>query len=318
MKTGLTGRLCRLAFVLACASVLSSCGISKAFLSNSPRYHAGVANPTGYAPEGTLEECVYRCSVEGPESRRMLVYLPKGYHDTDTRYPVLYLLHGARGYETSWVKKGTLLQLTDSLFREGLAEPCIVVTPNMNQYKDDSDFDDSRYKDMFESVFEVDGAVESSFVEDVVGYVDSHFRTLARKESRAIAGLSIGGLQSMYISANNPASFDYVGLFSPMCGIIRKAGPHSSFYRDRREKQSEQFSEGNSPLLYNIYVGKGDVVYPQVRMYTRYMDRMGFPYDVYYTRGDHDWPNWKAYYIDLLQRLWKKEPVELAPIVIRK
>lgn len=295
---------CRwLALTLACASLMTSCGIFR--FPNNPRYHAGVANPTGYEPEGTLEECVYSCSVEGPTSRRMLVYLPKGYHDTETRYPVLYLFHGARGYETSWIKRGDLLQITDSLFREGLAEPCIVVTPNMNQYRDDKDFDDSRFKDALESVLEVDGAVESSFMRDVVDYVDSHFRTAAGKETRAVAGFSMGGLQSMYISANNPESFDYVGLLSPVCYFIPKAGPHKVFFKDRKEKQIVQFSEENMPSGYYIYVGTKDVVYPQVKHYLKYMDKMEFPYDISISKGNHDWPYWKEYYTDLLQNLWR-------------
>lgn len=289
--------------IVACALAFSSCAVFR--IPGDPRYHAGVANPTGYEPEGTLEECVYSCSVKGPSSRRMLVYLPKGYHDTGKRYPVLYLFHGARGYETSWVKNGRMLEITDSLVREGLAEPCIVVMTNMNQYRDDKDYDGSRYKSMVESVLEIDGAVESSFMNDVVSYVDSHYNTIDSKEMRAVAGLSLGGLQSMNISANNPRSFAYVGLFSPVCGVIRKPGPYSSFYRARRKKQSVQFSEEEMPLGYYVYVGTKDVVYPQVKMYRKYLDRKGYPYEFTLTDGNHDWPYWKAYYIDMLQRIFR-------------
>ena len=83
---------------------MSSCGVVR--FRNAPSYHAGPAQKTGYAQEGIIEEVLYDCSVPGPTRRRMLVYLPKDYYENQRRYPVFYLLHGARGYETSWVKKG--------------------------------------------------------------------------------------------------------------------------------------------------------------------------------------------------------------------
>lgn len=280
---------------------LQSCGVMR--FPNHPRYHAGEASPTDYRPDGTLLECEYNCSVKGPAHRRMIVYLPDGYADSGMRYPVIYLLHGARGYETSWIRKGGVLQLADSLYRNGLARPCILVMPNMNQYNDDADCDGSRYKDIFESLFEIDGAVESAFMDDVVAYVDSAFRTLPYKEGRGIAGLSIGGLQSMYISANNPQSFGYVGLLSPMCGTLYKSSDYRWFYKDLLEKHKRQFAPGSEPAVYNIYIGRGDVVYPQVKLFNRYMDKHSFPHGYTATKGNHDWPYWRAYFVDFMKQI---------------
>ena len=179
--------------------LLSSCSVSR---------HAAVveypAIKEGYSHKGILEECFYECSVKGPHERRMLIYLPADYYDTEERYPVLYLLHGAQGNETSWIDKGDLLQNIDSLMAHGLMKRCIVVLPNTNQHNSDRDYGKSRIKGALEAFFENDGMVEYAFVSDVVGKVDDTYRTIPEKSARAIAGLSIGALQSIHITANHP------------------------------------------------------------------------------------------------------------------
>lgn len=233
----------------------------------------------------------------------MVVYLPDDYGTSDERYPVLYLLHGARGHEDSWIEKGHVLQLTDSLVRSGDARRCIIVMPNVNQYRNDRDRRVSRVKRLVETVLGISGSVESSFVDDVVGYVDSNFRTIRSVEARAIIGLSVGGLQTRYITANNPGVFGQVGLFSPMFLLALKPGPSSSFYRHYGRKLQEQFSE--VPLTYNYYVGKTDIVLrAHIAVLRKTMDRHAYPYDFILTGGGHTWDNWEQYYIDMLKGLF--------------
>lgn len=296
-------RFLRIIPALILSVLLSSCGVLK--LRNAAVYYAGEPVVAGYTPEGTVEQREYVCSVKGPSHRRMIVYLPAGYADSGQSYPVLYLIHGARGYETSWIRKGNMLQITDSLFRHSLARPCIVVMPNMNQYNDDKDFENSRYKDSFESIFEIDGTVESAFLNDVVKFVDANYRTLATKEGRAVAGLSVGGLQSMYLSANFPDTFGYVGMFSPMCSIVQKPGPDNDFFHHKKRKLKEQFAEGNEPLGYYLYIGKSDFFRPQVRMYRKYLDRMGYRYTFTLSEGGHQWFNWRQYYTSMLENIFR-------------
>lgn len=287
--------------VIVAALLAGSCGVVK--FRNSPVYYAGAPTVPGYMPKGTVQEVYYPCSVPGPTKRRMIVYLPEGYEDSDQSYPVLYLLHGARGYETSWIRKGRMLQITDSLFSAGLAVPCIVVMPNVNQYNDDKDFENSRYKDAFESIFEIDGTVESAFRRDVVDFVDSCYRTIPDKSHRAIAGLSIGALQSIYLSANFPDTFGYVGLFSPFVSIIQKPGKYNSFYFGIRDKLQAQFED--PPLGYYICLGRTDIFRPHISHFRRYMDHFGYEYEYHSTPGGHDWKNWKLYYTEMLQRIFR-------------
>lgn len=293
----------RLAAILILLLTVCSCGVVKH--RNAPYYHAGKPESNGYKPEGIVQECAYTASDSGPTMRRMIVYLPPEYCDSTKRYPVFYLLHGARGYETSWIKKGDVLRITDSLWRENLSEKFILVMPNVNQYNNDRDYDFSRYKDCFESIFEIDGSVEKVFVKDVVEYVDSCYRTIPKKECRAIAGLSVGGLQSLYISANNPDVFGYVGLYSPMCRTTLMVGPDNDFYYHRNKILDNQFTAGKSPLGYYIYIGKNDIFKPQVASFSRMLDKRGYEHVFIVSDGGHQWINWKAYYCDMIQRIFR-------------
>ena len=219
--------------MLFTAILVTSCATHR-FVTNS--MYPQLSTSVEYG--GILEEQVCKCSVDGPTERRMLVYLPKTYYGSDKSYPVLYLLHGARGNELSWIEKGDLLHNIDSLNAAGLMREMIVVLPNVNQYDDDRDFNKSRIKGAVESFFETDGAVEAAFVSDVVNAVDSLYRTLPDKEHRAIAGLSIGAMQAMHISANSPDMFGYVGLFSAMVHPVLRKSNYSAFYKDFNDKSS--------------------------------------------------------------------------------
>ncbi|MBO4498923.1 MAG: esterase family protein [Bacteroidaceae bacterium] len=254
-------------------------------------------------PLGTVEELRYHCSVPGPSERRLIVYLPHNYHDSDKRYPVTYMLHGARGHETSWITKGNIISITDSLTSRGLAEESIIVMPNMNQYKNDRDYDNSRMKTALESLLEIDGTVESSFVHDVVELVDSVYRTIPDKEHRAIGGLSVGALQTLFISASSPDIFGYVGLFSPMPRAITKHSAYSNFYKSRNSKIARQFE--NPPLLYLIMIGKADFFHPHVNNFSKFLNRHDFRHSYIKTSGGHDWYNWKNYYIKLIESVFK-------------
>lgn len=298
MKKRSMKRINKFVSVVGAAFVLASCGASRyAMNAQFPVVDSGIEY------EGILEECMHDCSVEGPRQRRMYVYLPKDYYDTEDRFPVLYLLHGARGNELSWIHKGNILHNIDSLTSSSLMKETIVVFPNVNQYNSERDFGKSRLKGAIESFFETDGTVEAAFVNDVVSTVDSLYRTVPDKEHRAIAGLSIGAMQSMYISANSPSSFGYIGLFSSMVHPVLRKSDHSSFYRHLKAKMREQFVA--PPELYYIMVGKTDIYYPRMMSFSRYLEKKGYPFEFYITEGGHQWYNWEKYSEIFMQSLWR-------------
>lgn len=287
-----------ISLILAVVFMTVSCSVSK--YAVNPQYPV-IDSSIRYT--GILEECMHDCSVEGPLQRRMYVYLPQDYHENNERYPVLYLLHGARGNELSWIHKGNILHNIDSLISSSKMKETIVVFPNVNQYKNERDFGKSRLKGAIESFFETDGIVEAAFMKDVVSVIDSQYRTVPDKEHRAIAGLSIGAMQSMYISANAPESFDYIGLFSSMVHPVLRKSEYSSFYKRLKRKMEVQFAD--PPELYYIMVGKTDFYYPRMMSFSRYLERNGYPYEILLTKGGHQWYNWEEFANIFMQKLWK-------------
>ena len=283
--------------------LLCSCGTFRHRGSES--YLPGPAIRDGYTPAGVVEEVQCPGSVPGPASRRMIVYLPSDYHHTQRRYPVLYLLHGARGYETSWIRKGQVYQSTDSLLREGLAEPCIVVMPNVNQYNDDRDYEGGRFKGAWESILEVDGTAEYAFVHDVVNLVDSLYRTIPDKGHRAVAGLSVGGYQSLFLVLNHPDVFGYVGIMSPYTWCLgRDRGYRKQFYGHLYEKMRAMY-ENDPPLGFYLYVGKCDIMRPSTARIHHRMRHKGYAHEYNTFPGGHAWPKgWMQEYKDMLKKLF--------------
>lgn len=257
----------------------------------------------GYIPDGTLEEVFYSSSAGGPSHRRMLVYLPPGYDDGADRYPVLYLLHGARGNELSWINEGRVLQNMDSLTRCGKMQKTIVVFPNMNRYKDEEDFGKSRKKNALESSFGTDGGVETMVVKEVVSVADSIFRTIPHKEARAVAGLSVGAYQAVQISATFPDAFGYVGVFSPVIRTYTVKGPFRHFYKGLYGKMKMQFAD--APKVYCIMSGRNDVFYPRIQRLIMHMEAEKYPFEFIPTSGGHTWTNWEDYSVLFMQKLWK-------------
>lgn len=286
-----------------------SCAIIKAFSADGAESRIPAAKlENSYHPAGKIIEVDYDCSTGGASRRRMLVYLPKSYftpENKDRRFPVLYLLHGARGNETSWYTEGTATVIADRLWEEGLAADCILVMPNMNQYSNDAQGEMSTFKKPFDALFGMDGAAVQGFVHDVVGTVDRTFRTKAEKKSRAIAGLSIGAMQSIYITANYPDVFDEIGLFSPLYKSYITHGQYSHVYDHLIEKQKIQFE--NAPSTYNIYIGTFDFFINHMYWFRQYLYVSGFQYKFIRTGGGHDWKNWKNYLTIFMQEIFPEE-----------
>lgn len=283
---------------LASVLLLQSCATGKYALN--PQYPQ--VNVKGN-PQGILEEVLYPSSEPGMVERRAYVYLPKDYYGSGERYPVFYLLHGARGNECSWIEKGNLLHNIDSLCATGAMLPTIVVLPNANQYNDADDYGKARLKSALEAFYEVDGTVESRFVKDVAAATDSLFRTIPDKEHRALAGMSIGAMQTIHISANFPDTFGYVGMFSPMVSSFIKAGPDSGFYKKLDNKLAVQFK--NPPILYAVMIGATDFFENSITEWDRELTRKGYPHEYYLAPGGHEWYNWEEFCNQFMQRLWK-------------
>ena len=250
-------------------------------------------------PHGTVAKRWY---TQGGMTRRLSIYTPAGYETSNKRYPVFYLLHGMGGDEEAWLTQGRTAQILDNLIAQGKAEPMIVVMTNGNVSQEAAPGETSAgfVPPSMNLPKTMEGSFESSFM-DVVKFIDANYRTIAKKQGRAIAGLSMGGFHSKFISLNNPDTFDYVGLFSAALGVT---DPNiSPIYMNEDAKLKTQFSK--KPALYWIGIGKTDFLIQANNAYRQKLDGLGYKYQYMETDGGHIWRNWRIYLTEFTPLLFK-------------
>jgi enterochelin esterase-like enzyme len=177
-------------------------------------------------PHGQVREVWYHSSVTDGW-RRAFVYTPPDY-DTNQkmRYPVLYLQHGGGEDETGWVKQGHVNFILDNLIAAKSAKPMIIVMANGYARRADYKAPEMTGRPMGgpEMMKAMQGMM-STFEDDVtkalIPYIDSTFRTIPDRDHRAMAGLSMGGMQTFQVTFNHLDLFSYIGGFSGAGGMIR-------------------------------------------------------------------------------------------------
>jgi enterochelin esterase-like enzyme len=153
-------------------------------------------------PHGTVRMDLYESTVTG-RTRNCFVYTPPGYESApDKKYPVLYLQHGGGENETGWVWQGKINYIMDNLLAEGKCEDMIIVMNNGYAFKDDGTSHPSL------------GSIDEVIVKDCIPFIDGKYRTKADRKHRAMAGLSMGAMQSNVTVMKNLAVFANVGIFS--------------------------------------------------------------------------------------------------------
>lgn len=288
--------------VVLLAAMLLTCSCAVGRYASGPQNDEIEAKVAGF--DGTMRIINYHSSEKQIAERRMLVYLPADYDsDTSRHYPVLYLLHGARGNEVTWIDSSTVIQGLDSLHRAGKAEDFLVVLPNMNRYYSERDYKNGHCLPALRAFWLIDGEVERHFMNDVVDFTDRNFRTIPEKSGRAIAGMSSGALQAIYLSADYPDSFDYVGLFSPYAYPTFAALGHMDVYGGLHRKLKRQFAD--PPKFYGLYIGDKDIFYPHIRNFDRRLTRWGIHHEFTVTPGGHQWYNWEAFALSFIEEIFK-------------
>ena len=232
---------------------------------------------------GTISHPWYDSEILGI-NRRLTVYTPYGYEkNTKTKYPVLYLLHGAGGDEEAWSSMGRTAQILDNLIAKGLAKPMIVVMPNGNPNQQaaqtfglpttEYDWRDPANRNLY----------VQSLVEEIVPFIEKNYRTVAKKSHRAIAGLSMGGGHTIAASGMYPNVFDYI------CPLSMGA--------NKSEELSAQL-QGIKKAGYKLYwlaCGNTDFLFEQANQLDEALTENGLEHTYYVSEGGHVWANWRLY-----------------------
>jgi enterochelin esterase-like enzyme len=236
-------------------------------------------------PHGKLEMIEYESKTVGTK-RKMQVYTPPGY-TRDNKYPVLYLLHGIGGDETEWRRFASPDVVLDNLIADGKAAPMIIVMPNGRAQKNDR-----AEGDVFAAAPSF-AKFERDLLDDVIPAIESGYSTYADQEHRALAGLSMGGGQSLNFGLKHVDTFAWVGGFSS----APNTKPPAELIADpAKVKQLKLLwlSCGNKDGLIRI---SQDV--------HAYLNENDVPHVWHVTSHGHDAPEWKQALYHFVQKLFK-------------
>ncbi|MBS1857396.1 MAG: esterase [Acidobacteria bacterium] len=259
-------------------------------------------------PHGTIHIVWYPSPTLKQDRRRMYVYTPPGYEASQTRYPVLYLLHGGGGDEDAWVTMGRANVILDNLIAAGKAKPMIVVMPNGNATQTVSQgyaYGPTPAPQAVQAPAPpplqaaagggrgavaprppqpYPGSYPESLVKDVIPFVEKNYRAIAEKDSRAIAGLSMGGGHTLMATNNNPGVFGYIGVFS--------SGPRS--VDEAYEKQLEAVKAGGVKF-YWTGAGTTDMAREGTMNLHSLLEKHGFKTSYKEIPGAHYWFLWRDF-----------------------
>lgn len=242
-------------------------------------------------PHGTLSYRYYTSSELG--TRPVVIYTPPGYEkDSKTNYPVLYLLHGTTDVEETWTKVGRANIILDNLIAQGKAKPMIIVMPYGRAYP--------LIKKSSGSLRNWDNLQEfkKDFLNNLLPFVEQNYRVKKNKDSRAIAGFSGGGGETLYLGLNNPDLFSWVCGFAP--GMLKE-----EFDRNNAVAFENPALINQRLKLFWIGVGKEDGLYPVISDYLKVLDEKKIKHETFICDGGHTWMNCKLYLSTIAQKLFK-------------
>jgi enterochelin esterase-like enzyme len=244
-------------------------------------------------PHGKIDTISYNSKTVGT-TRKALIYTPPGY-SAEKKYPVLYLLHGIGGDKLEWLNGGHPEVILDNLYAEKKVEPMIIVMPNGRAMKDDRATGNIFDREKVEAF----ATFEKDLLNDLIPFVEKNFPVIANRESRAIAGLSMGGGQSLNFGLGNLNTFAWVGGFS--------SAPNTK----RPEELVPDPAKAKEQLkLLWLSCGDKDGLITFSKRTHDYLKTNSVPHIYYIEHGYHDFKVWKNGLYMFSQLLFK--PVDVA------
>jgi len=258
-------------------------------------------------PHGTIHMDIVKSAATG-RYRNLWIYTPAGYEKTDKRYPVMHILHGGGENEVGWFWQGKLNYIADNLIAKGEAEEMIIVA---SAFAAPKELDDGSF---------VDDGFPEIMINEIIPFVDEHYRTIADRKHRAMSGLSAGGRMARNIAHNFPEAFGNFGQFSSGAGFAAKGVSTVpggiTFDKDGNPAPFDPPAFGDlfsTPEHYNsmfdvTFVGCGiddprhQYTEPQVKEFIE----KGYNVKYFSYPGYHEWDVWRFCARDFMKEIFKK------------
>ena len=252
-------------------------------------------------PHGAVAEVQYY-SKSLKRHRRMHVYTPPGYEKSSDSFPVFYLLHGAMDGDDSWSSVGRSGIILDNLIADGKAKSMVVVMPNGHT----GAFSFGGGGVPFDQQME---EFQNDFESEIRPYIEANYRVKTDQANRAIAGLSMGGSQTLNISFANLADYAYIGVYSS--GVFGIAGglagrePSDEWEQSHKEiLDNAKLREGLKLIWFST--GKEDFLIETSRKTVDMLKSHGFDVTYAESEGGHTWLNWRDYLVDFAPKLFQQ------------
>jgi enterochelin esterase family protein len=260
-------------------------------------------------PHGQVREVWYPSKVTGGW-RHALVYLPPGYDsDLRKRYPVLYLQHGGGEDETGWIRQGRANFILDNLIASGGSKPMIIVMAHGYARRAGSTAPGNLTPGSPEAARARD-EMAKTFSDDVtqalIPFVDRTFRTLADREHRAMAGLSMGGFQTWHVTLNNLDLFSHIGGFSGAAGLMENREFDAKTDFNGVFADPAAFAKKVRLLYLGVGTAEAERFTTRIRALHAALEKAGIEHVYWESPGtDHEWQTWRRNLKDFAARLFR-------------
>jgi len=252
---------------------------------------------TNRVPHGSVAAVTYY-SEALKRNRRMHVYTPPGYETSTQKYPVFYLLHGAGDCDEAWTSVGRAGFILDNLIAAKKAKPMIIVMPAGHTSRTGGGRGAAGQPDEF----------QQDFINDIMPYAESHYRVLTDRGHRAIAGLSMGGSQTLNAALTHLDKFSYIGVFSSgLIGSFARPGqpaPTGPSWEETHKADLDNPAKKGVKLFW-FATGVDDGLMSTSKATVEMLKKHGFSPSLKESPGAHTWINWREYLNEFAPQLFQ-------------
>jgi enterochelin esterase family protein len=264
-------------------------------------------------PHGDIR-IVWYDSVTLNRARRMHIYTPPGYDRGRAEYPVLYLIHGGGDDDAAWPTIGRAGFIMDNLLAAGQVTPMIIVMPNGKIdlpgftffLSEEERKSPAAVQQRIETIARLHDTFAADLLTTIMPTVEQAYRVRTDRTSRAIAGLSMGGAETLRVAPSNLDKFAAMGVFS--MGL--QVGPHAGMKSDFEERNAGFFAnpDRTNELLKLLWIAAGvddAIIGDGARRLAATLQRRGIRHEFHESAGGHTWINWRQYLHEFLQLLFR-------------